>query len=232
VRRAATRIPVAALCALAMLAPAAPAAFSEPRAAGSRDETLEKARSLYGRLTDLAATFEQVSLWQGVEEPVVSRGSLSLKLPDRVRLDYREPDGDVLVSDGRVLWTYVKSLRQAVRTELDSTGYHVGRLLLAFLEESAGVERIGEETVDGKAAVHYRVLWTGNPFQLADLRVWISRAEGHVVRFEFEDSQGNRTKYVFSKIRTDRGLGERLFDFAPPPGTDVVSYAPGASAAG
>jgi len=215
-----------------MLVAAAPAALSAPpSAAAPRDETLEKARALYGRLSDLSASFEQVSLWQGVEEPVVARGALSLKLPDCVRLDYREPDGDVLVSDGRVLWTYVRSLRQAVRTELDSTGYHVGRLLLAFLESSAGVERIGEEKVDGKPAVHYRVHWTGNPFQLADLRVWISRAEGHVVRFEFEDSQGNRTKYVFSKIRTDRGLAERMFDFTPPPGTDVVSYAPGAGAA-
>lgn len=200
--------------------------------AASADETIEKARALYGRLSDLTASFEQESLWQGVEEPLQSRGTLFLRLPDRVRLEYREPEGDLLVADGRVLWTYVRSLRQAVRTELDSTGYHVGRLLLSFLESTADIEPLGEEKVGGRSAAAYRVRWSENPFRLADLRVWISRAEGYVVRFEFEDGQGNRTRYVFSKVRTDRGLSDELFRFVPPPGTDVVSYAGGRSEGG
>jgi outer membrane lipoprotein carrier protein len=201
-------------------------------AAPTADPTLAKARALYGRAHDLTCVFEQESLWQGIDETVRSRGTLSLRFPERVRLEYDDPDGDLLVADGHLMWTYVRSLKQAVRTELDSTGYHVGRLLLAFLESSAGVTRLGEEKVGGKAAVSYSIRWVENPFRLVDLRLWMTREDGRIVRFEFEDEQGNHTRYVFSKIRFDGGVPDEQFLFTPPPGTDVVSYSAGGAGRG
>jgi outer membrane lipoprotein-sorting protein len=39
---------------------------------------------------------------------------------------------------------------------------------------------------------------------------------------ELIDEAGNRTSYVFSGIRRNRGVPEGAFAFEPPPGTEVV----------
>jgi outer membrane lipoprotein carrier protein len=199
-----------------------PAAASE--GAPGRDP-LSRARALYGGARTVTCAFAQTSAWPGFEEEQHARGRLSLLMPGRIRLAFDEPEGDLLVSDGRQMWTYVEALRQAVHTELDSAGLHVGRLFLSFLEASADVRPAGRETVGGRPAAVYVVDWEGNPLGITELRVWIAPEDGRVTGCEFADAQGSRTRYEFSDIRFDREIPERLFEFEPPPGTDVVSYA-------
>ena len=69
----------------------------------------------YNRLRSLQADFTEIYRGAGAER--VESGTLWLKKPRKMRWEYRSPKEKLFVSNGKAVWFYLPSERQARRTD-------------------------------------------------------------------------------------------------------------------
>jgi outer membrane lipoprotein carrier protein len=176
---------------------------------------LQKVRSAYENIRSVEAEFDQTNNWELVEPAVPYHGRLYVEAGGRVRLEYEEPKGHVLVADGEWLWTYVPESAQVIKSRLGSQGGVVARLFLDFL---AG-QRVRAVSW---LADHAEIVLEPDPvLGLHELRVEVD-GQGIGRRFVWTDLEGNTSEYVIRDSRMNVALGDSLFRFDPPPGVDVV----------
>lgn len=202
---------LAACTALAM----APAA----RAATDAEARLD--RYLSG-VTTLRAAFEQeVTDAQGrVRERAA--GTLALQKPGRFRWDYREPAGQLIVSDGSTLWLYDEELEQVTVRPVSQTLSTTPAMLLS------GGGRVGEAFVVEDEPDGGGLDWIGLTPRAQDTdfrRLRLALRGGELVRMELTDRLGQVTAIDFADIERNPPLPAALFSFDPPPGVDVVGSA-------
>lgn len=201
-----------AACALLATAPAAEAAA---------DAEARLDRYLSG-VTTLRASFRQeVTDTQGrVRERAA--GTLALQKPGRFRWDYREPAGQLIVSDGSTLWLYDEELEQVTVRPVSQTLSTTPAMLLS------GGGRVGEAFVVEDEADGGGLDWIGLTPRAQDTdfrRLRLALRGGELVRMELTDRLGQVTAIDFADIERNPSLPAGLFSFEPPPGVDVVGSA-------
>lgn len=188
-------------------------------AAASAEQRLD--RYLSG-VTSLRAEFRQeVADGEGRVRERAS-GTLTLQKPGRFRWDYREPAGQVLVSDGATLWLYDEELEQVTVRPVSQTLSTTPAMLLT------GQGRVGEAFVVEDDADSGGLDWISLTPRRQDTdfrRVRLALRGGELVRMELTDRLGQVTAIDFSGIQRNPALQADLFRFEPPPGVDVVGAA-------
>jgi len=188
---------------------------------------LARADSVYGKLRSLTASFEQT-----IEIPLLARrragsGTWYQKGSGRFKMDFSDPEGDVIVADGTHLWLYYPSTHpgQVIRSgiEANPTGRGMVDLQGRILREARDNY---DATLIGSEQIHGRRTWqvvlkprSASPYRR--VRVWID-ATAHLVR-KFEITENNETVRTVTlwDLRPDEPIPDSVFEFAPPPGTDV-----------
>ena len=176
----------------------------------------------YNRLATLSIDFSQTMSFGGVSRPA-ERGTVLLYRPYRMRWDYTEPRGKLLIGDGQRLYQYNPYTNQ-VRTILLDQSLDLRAplsFLLGRLDFSRQFRNLRFETIDGKRAL----VGEGRTGQEAYT----------TVEFYFEPAQDYRlsslrahaqdesvTDFVFSSERTNPQLDEELFSFEAPAGAEIL----------
>src|SRR5688572_4247204 len=91
---------------------------------GAQQSAADIAQALqkkYDAVRDFAADFTQTSESGPLKKKFTERGSVLIKKPSKMRWDYRQPEEKLVVSDGRIIQTYVKADRQVVLAEASPT---------------------------------------------------------------------------------------------------------------
>lgn len=200
--------------AIVLLATALP--FASARAGAMEDDVVATVRKAYSAVETVRGTFTQTNDWGILAEKETYRGSLYVSADGRLRIEYSEPEGHLLVSDGSWLWTYVPESGQAVRTSAATTGDALRRLFLDFL---AG-QRLVRVEIDGNDATLF--LEPEDELALTELAVRVDRRTGLGKEYRWTDREGNTARYVMTSMETNARLDESLFKFTPPGGVDVV----------
>lgn len=221
------RVALAVLSGSAFLvvAPSAPAQSAQARP--EVESVLERAKGVYDGITSMTARFHQT-----IEIPLLGRrrdgsGTWYQKGRGRFKMDFSDPDGDVIVADGSHLWLYYPSTHpgQVIRSEIDANITGAGMVDLQgriFEEASTGYEA----TLDGSEEV------TGHPTWLVTLvpteespyrrvRVWVDHESYLVRRFEILEENETVRTIVLEELRPGAAIPDEVFEFAPPEGTDV-----------
>lgn len=187
---------------------------------------LRGASSAYEAIRSLRAEFVQE-----VENPIlgsrtVSRGTLYQRQPDRLLMRFSDPAGDVVVSDGRYIWAYYPSVdeKQVMRVAaargapsgFDLRAQFIGDPLQRF---AARLE--GTDTVAGRPA-HVLHLTPRERTTYRSLKVWVDARDHLVRRFVIEEQNGVTREFVLSGLELNPTLADSLFEFTPPPGTQVI----------
>lgn len=186
------------------------------RAEPAETEILSTVREAYAAVETVRGTFTQTNDWGLLAEEETYRGSLYVRTDGRLRIEYTEPEGHLLVSDGASLWTYVPESGQAVRSSSATTGDALRRLFLDFL---AG-QRLVRVEVDGNEATLF--LEPEDELALKELAVRVDRRTGLGLEYRWTDQEGNTARYVMTSMETNAHLDDSLFEFTPPSGVDVV----------
>lgn len=170
----------------------------------------------------MTATFDETKTLPMMREPIRERGTISFEPP--AKFLRRTDDGNLAVSDGKTLWMYYPAFQQAEKYPLNSQGpgalfsmltkvfqlddlpkhFRVAASIndngfrLVLVPKAGAMRRmIGEIALDLDAALHLRA----------------SRIVGN---------EGDRMEATYSAEKiVPRGATD--FEFAPPPGTNVVS---------
>ncbi|NIA20000.1 MAG: hypothetical protein GWP07_06195 [Xanthomonadaceae bacterium] len=191
-------------------------------------------------LSRIKAVFEKPGLWVGnfvqearlpdVEEPVISRGTVYFKIPDCMRWEFKEPDVQLLISDGKKLWFYDASLEQVMIGDVAQvTEARLMMHLLTNLEKLQDDYQVTVyESADDpiiKVSLLPRVAeGEGRPF--TTLQLFFDKQTLNLVKSQLTDLFANEIIIsYFWKPPTENKLPAGFFSFVPPPGTEIVPLA-------
>lgn len=180
---------------------------------------VEGARSAEGE-------FEQVVTAQSGRRPQEASGSFAYARPGRFHWEYVRPYRQLLVGDGKMLWSWDPDLNQVTVREIgDALGATPAAILFGSgaLEDSFELADGGE--YDGLAWAEARPKRTESGFEA--LRIGL--ADGQLKRMEMRDHFGQTTVIRFTRLQANPVLAADRFSFTPPAGADIIGDVPGAT---
>ena len=191
------------------------------------DAILQRTAAAYQDLRSMRADFAMLVNNPLLRSRTNSRGTLYQRRPDRIKLDFAEPDGDVIVSDGTYFWLFYPSATpdQVIRTPAAQGGAGAVDLQAQFVgdpTERFTYTRQGSEDVNGRPA-HVFMLVPRQDLGYRQLKVWIDARDALVRRFELTESNGMVRRVELSNIERNPALGDDVFRFTPPAGVRVVT---------
>jgi outer membrane lipoprotein carrier protein len=186
---------------------------------------LRRTAQIYTNMSGMQAAFTMFVRNPLLGTSVTSHGTLYQRRPDRIRLDFSDPEGDVIVGDGEFFWVYYPSVDPVQVTKTPAAGtagvvdlqaQFVGDPITSF-----------DHTVDGRDAVAGRdalaiTLVPRTSRGYAKLKIWIDAQDNLVRRFEITDPNGVTRLLDLRDLEISPTLADSLFRFTPPPGTHVV----------
>jgi outer membrane lipoprotein carrier protein len=207
-----------ALAAIVAVAPAATAGQS-PSAA----EVASALQKKYDAIRDFRADFVQQAEGGVLRRKTTERGTVQVKRPGKMRWDYMAPEKKLFVSDGRKMYLYVPADNQVVVSDVPKADEATTAVL--FLVGKGNLTRdFTVSFVEGGGAGTWSLkLLPKLPERDYDwLQLVVDRSTLQIRTLAAADAQGGRSTFQFSNLKENVGLADKLFDFKPPRGADVV----------
>lgn len=184
-------------------------------------------QGFYNRTTDFEADFRQFNTTAVSNTTTESAGHVQFRRPGRMRWDYTQPRGNLVVSDGTTLWTYEPANRQAFMANLTQSQLPSA---LSFLMGTGNLAadfnaRLRPSTVRGYENFYMVELTpvTPNP-SFARLVLFVEPQNYQVVEAGVIDAQNNRNRFQFvaGTVRVNTNPPADRFRWTPPQGTNVI----------
>jgi outer membrane lipoprotein carrier protein len=190
-------------------------------------EVAARVQRHYDSVKDFSADFEQTTRSvlfgaAGVAAGEASRGQVVFSKPGKMRWTYTHPEESLVVSDGKTLWLYSASLKEAQRLTM-TDGYLTGAALSFLLGDGKLLETFRVTAVDCEAGrlVQLELL----PRQAASyerLGLEVVQSTGEVVATSVLDVFGNETTIAFEHVQRNQDPPPTLFEFEPGPEVRVI----------
>jgi outer membrane lipoprotein carrier protein len=172
--------------------------------------------------------FKQIITGESGRPPQQATGKFAFARPGKFRWEYEQPYPQLLVGDGKRLWSWDRDLKQVTVRPL---GNALGATPAAILFGKDELERdfdLVETKVTGQGGDENLVWVEARPRQ--------APAEGNngfqLIRFGFAgerlqrlvllDNFGQTTAIVFTRLGVNPALDPKTFQFEPPPGADIL----------
>jgi outer membrane lipoprotein carrier protein len=192
-------------------------------------ELLRRAEARYDSLSTLRAHFKQTIEMRVFEPPRVKEGTGTWhqKGEGRFRMDFDEPEGDLIVADGRYVWLFYPSSHpgQVVRADVAGSGQGSEMVdLQGHIFEEARTSyrpRYEGRTEVGGRTTHQVTLEPPEESPYRFVRVWIDASTLLVRRLQFEDQSETVRTITLSSLEPGVAMDDSLFDFEPPADVEV-----------
>ncbi len=214
---------------LLALSAASPGLAQGGTASGSPDvqDLLQRAEATYASLASLRATFEQKVEVPLLEKSRTGIGTWYQKGSGRFKMDFTDPAGDVIVSDGTSVWFFHPSTHpgQVIRSDIDATaaGSGIADLqgrIFADARSRYEADHVADAVVDGRLT-HEIVLTPIGTSPYRQVRVWIDAGSYLVRRFEIAERNETLRDIRLRDLQPNVPIPDSVFHFDPPPDADV-----------
>lgn len=202
-----------------------------------------------GTIDDFQAEFFQESQIASIDRIQRGQGDVSFKFLNQrsgqvpqamFRWEYRRPSIQEIVSDGRTMWVYLPENRQVIESDISQISRQQGDNPVTFLSGLGNLSRdfsirwaVPSSDQDGNYILELRPRRVSQLIQMlqivVDRRAVLEYVQsGRTGRFfpilatSVTDPNDNRTSIEFRRIRVNRNLSERFFQFRLPAGVEVV----------
>jgi outer membrane lipoprotein carrier protein len=193
----------------------------------SLEQLIAKAQEAYEKTADLKARFIQEVTIRSMNKTEREEGTVYFKNPKRMLWEYQKPKEKKLVINARKAWLYLPEDRMVYVQ--DAEALYRSRAAVRFL---SGIGKLSEDfqirfTKDAPLDERGNYLLTltakeaGSAIDRLDLSVDAKTFQ--ISRCSFNDAYGNTTRLDFSNIRVNSGVSDKLFDFKPPAGVEIVN---------
>jgi outer membrane lipoprotein carrier protein len=201
--------------------PAAPVASGSEGV--STDAILRATSRTYDQVRSMQADFQQTMRNPLLGQTTRSSGVLYQRQPDRFLMQFSDPEGDLIVSDGQYFWLYYPSVdaRQVIRAPRGPQGLDLHAQFIGDPVRRFEATSHGRESVRGRDA-HVLTLVPREPLGYRSLKVWIDAQDHLVRRFELTEENGNVRQFELSNLVVNPSLPDRLFEFTPPAGAQII----------
>ena len=169
---------------------------------------------------------------QRITNPVLgatmtSSGTYAQKGPGVFSIDFTQPAGDRIVSDGQVLWVYVPSATpgQVLKLPVGSAAPGGVDLLGQFFTQPSQRFTIADQgtaTLDGGEATRRIQMLPKAPMGFLRAIVWVDPRSASLRQLEVTEASGAVRTLRFGAIERNVKFGATAFGFTPPRGVKVV----------
>lgn len=179
---------------------------------------LDQLKVFFATTQGMRGTFTQIVTAQNGRKPQQSAGIFAVQRPGKFRWSYEKPYVQLLVSDGKTLWSWDPDLKQVVVKRVGQLLSGSPAELLAGGDLEKNFELTESAAHDGLEFVEAKPRKADNSFSL--MRIGLS---GNLpMQMEVHDNFGQVTQLRFSRIEANPAFAADLFRFKPPAGADVV----------
>lgn len=177
-------------------------------------------------LHSLQAQFEQIYYSSTVSTPLRERGRFHFKKPDLMRWEYEDPEKKTYLLKKGVFWEYIPEENQVTKYDLAREGYESD--ILSLLS--------GKRGILDNYLVEFSSFPTKNPRSFQLKLTPRQEEEGSFILLEidgktwliqkaiFFDWAGNKTEYIFSRIKTNIKYDEDFFELKLPPDVEIIEH--------
>ena len=192
-----------------------PPAHAE-ESAGPGKEAFER---FFNEINTLEARFGQVVLDENLNAIDDGQGTVWIKRPGRFRWNYEPPEAQEIVGDGERVWLHDIALEQVtVRDQAQA----LGRTPAILLAGSGDLDRDYEiEDIGTQGHVDWVNLIPEDP-ESGFTEVRIGFENSRLRLMELIDTLDQRTRISFIDLKENATVEDRIFEFVPPIGTDVI----------
>lgn len=174
---------------------------------------------------DLKAKLASVKLFSAHFEQTVfdiegkklqqSSGDMLVSRPDRFRWDTKQPDENLIVSDGSDVWLFDPFVEQVSVMRLSTAVENTPFLLIT--------------SSDPKLWSHYEILKEGDSFtvtsrqknqRIESLRI-VFDGKSQISRFEVNEAQGQRSEFQLTQFNQHPAIQADTFTFKVPDGVTI-----------
>ena len=216
------RIAVSAL-AITLVVSAAP--LAQGPAKGSAEELAARVQARYDTIRDFEADF--VQSYQGglLRTKTTEQGTVAIKRPGRMRWVYSKPERKEFVSNGQRLYSYIPRDKQVIVSPMPSGEQTTPALFLTGRGHLVRDFTVSFAEIPGAAqgsVVLKLVPKKGDP-EFEWLMIGVDPSSLQIQQLVALDRQGGRSTFVFTNLKENRNLSDKIFDFQVPRGVDVIT---------
>ncbi len=189
-------------------------------------ETTATFETKFEKIVTLSARFTQTLTSKGFGATGVRTGTVRLLRPGKMRWDYDEPKGKVVVADGASLWLYEPEEKRVYRQS--EGGLLNGKSPALFLAGTAPLAALFDITpVQGKNGkttareATFRLIPKEPQPGLKGMLLTLAD-DGTPVSLTAVDHLGAKNRFDFTDVVADPPLATGIFSFTPPAGARVV----------
>jgi len=185
----------------------------------------QKVQKFYNKTKTFQAKFKQVYRIKVQNVKKVSTGKVAFQKPGKLSFRYDKPNGNRVVSDGKIIKVYERENQQMYKTKVRMSQYPAalaflmgkGRLVRDFKLRKLNSKRM-------KFEGGYVILGTPKKATPAykKLLLYVDAQTNQVRRVLILDAQGNRNRFDFKSPVVNKKIPKKEFEFTPPKGTTIV----------
>jgi outer membrane lipoprotein carrier protein len=178
----------------------------------------------FAQMNDLNADFIQIDQ-NALNRNRQASGHLYLMRPRKMRWEYKVPEEELFVSDGRTVYFYVPGDRQVNKEAVKETFDERMPLMFLLGKSNLSNEFRQFELLNSKPFLEGTKVIRMYPKRKTDIKDVIMEVDPdsyQIRRLLLDHTDGSHLEFIFSNIQANTGLKSELFDFKIPAGVAVV----------
>jgi outer membrane lipoprotein carrier protein len=211
--------------ALAAVAPRPAVAQQSSSAQPTATEIASRVQAFYNQTRTFQAQFAQTYKVKTYNQVKKSSGRVVFAKPGKMNWTYDAPNGNRVVSDGKVLKVYEKENNQLYEQPVEKSQYPAA---LSFLMGQGELTKAFDLKLLDAAAMKFEggFVLEGTPREATPayqkVLFFVDGPTSQVRRVIILDAQGNQNKFDFKAPAVNANVDDAQFTFTAPPGTQVI----------
>ncbi len=185
----------------------------------SGEEIIARVQKRLSSYKTFSARFEKQFYWAVLDKYRSREGRLYLRRPNRFRIELE--GGDVVVADGKAIWSYVVHNGQVVVSPYEEQIKTPWEVFFDYTERYVPMA-VEESELRGRPCYLLVMAPENEASVVEQMRVWVDPRGWLLLQVEQREANGNRTAYVLRDHRTNKRIADEVFSFAVPEGVEVV----------
>lgn len=179
----------------------------------------ELLQSKLNAIRSMSANFKQI-VKAKKREVSRSSGIMALERPGRFRWETKSPMEQLVIADGKKMWVYDTDLEQVTVKKQDKGLGGTAALFLSGYDDTVTKDFDVTQKDEGKLSIFdLQAKSSKANFQ----RIKMTFTQHDLTGLELYDQLGQITTVTLSGIKANPKLDQKLFQFKPPKGVDVVN---------
>jgi outer membrane lipoprotein carrier protein len=192
------------------------------------EEVLSKLMAWDEALVSLKSGFTQTVLFAdaGLEQTI--EGTLSYLKPDKLRIEHSAPARQIIVTDKKDIWIHKPDDSQAVKTKwedwknMQNSGFS-GIMDFGNYSELAEKNKVSAVPPKEPGGMIKLILTPRDRSGLYTLTLSLSATDYFPAAADLV-VEATKVSTVLKGAELNAGLDEKLFDFTPPKGTEIINF--------